>query len=58
MAGAAAAQFALDIVIMISYLLKNHYRDNKQSIHLPVSIENSEFADLTDMENPEFRYAL
>lgn len=57
MAGAAAAQFALDIVTMTSYILKNRYRD-KQHIHLPGSITNSEFADLTDMENPEFRYAL
>lgn len=57
MVGAAAAQFVLNIVIILSFILKNRIRD-KRNVHLPDDIENPEFADLTDMENPEFRYAL
>lgn len=57
MAGAAAAQIVLDIVIIISYVVKNHIRD-KRNAKLPEDLDNPEFADLTDMENPEFRYAL
>ncbi|KAI5956865.1 DAL5 [Candida jiufengensis] len=45
------------IAIYISYILENKRRDNLPPVDMS-HIENYEFADLTDKENPNFRYAL
>ncbi|CAI5758690.1 unnamed protein product [Candida verbasci] len=45
------------ILIYVSYFLENKKRDAKGFTDMS-HIENYEFADLTDKENPNFRYAL
>ncbi|RCK65390.1 Allantoate permease [Candida viswanathii] len=45
------------IAIYISYLWENKKRDSMPPVDMS-HIENFEFADLTDKENPAFRYAL
>ena len=45
------------IAIYISYYLENKKRDSLPPVDMS-HIENYEFADLTDKENPNFRYAL
>lgn len=57
MAACSCIQLFLECLVMISYIAHNKYKDRKNQ-HLPDDIENPEFADLTDKENPEFRYAL
>lgn len=55
------ASYAICLVLMIlMYVLnvwENKRRDRKNE-RLPEEFVNSEFADLTDFQNPEFRYAL
>lgn len=42
----------LTILLLVYYLWENHKRDKNPVEHQ----ENIEFADLTDMQNKEFRY--
>lgn len=57
MAATTAASFILTLLLVSLNLWRNWQR-NKKNEKLPASIENPEFADLTDLENPEFRYAM
>lgn len=56
-----AATMAASLGVMIMLLLLNvwrNWRRDRRDEKLPPEIEDPEFADLTDLENPEFRYAL
>lgn len=44
------------ILIWIYYVRENKKRDQKG--HVEINVENIEFADLTDKENPNFRYVV
>lgn len=57
MAAASCIQLFLECMVMVSYICHNIYKDRKNQ-RLPEDLDNPEFADLTDKENPEFRYAL
>lgn len=57
MAGCSVAALFLFVVLLIINIFENKRRDRKNE-KLPPEIEDPEFADLTDFENPEFRYAL
>lgn len=56
MAACVAVEAVLMICLTIVYVVDNKWRDKKNR-HLPADMDHPEFADLTDMENPEFRYA-
>lgn len=55
MVATAVATFILMSIMHVINILENKRRDRKNE---KLNMENSEFADLTDMQNPEFRYAL
>lgn len=57
MAATMAASLLMNILLVILNVWRN-WRRNKKNEKLPPEIENPEFADLTDFENPEFRYAM
>lgn len=57
MAGCDAGGLVMMVALMFLNVWRNKRRE-KSDKKLPPGIENPEFADLTDLENPEFRYAL
>lgn len=57
MAATTAAAFVLTLLLVSLNAWRNWVR-NKQGAKLPPEIENPEFADLTDLENSEFRYTM
>lgn len=57
MAACAIASLGLLVLLEVYNYLENKRRDAKNK-KLPSDLVNSEFADLTDRENPEFRYTL
>lgn len=57
MAGCSIAALILFVVLLIINVLENKRRDRRDE-KLPAEVEDPEFADLTDFENPEFRYAI
>lgn len=57
MAATMAAALGMNVLLVMLNLWRN-WRRNKRNEKLPPEIENPEFADLTDFENPEFRYAM
>ncbi|SCV06239.1 LANO_0H25158g1_1 [Lachancea nothofagi CBS 11611] len=58
---AIVACYCIAFVILAAIYIVN-VRENKRrdslNEKLPLSIQNAEFADLTDFQNPEFRYAI
>ncbi|CDR43593.1 CYFA0S12e02344g1_1 [Cyberlindnera fabianii] len=58
--GCYAASIFLMLVMFASYYFENKMRDKKRDAlgDAYVKQENIEFADLTDKQNPEFRYSL
>lgn len=56
MVGTAVCTLALIIIQLLLNIWENRRR-NRSGKTLPPEIDNPEFADLTDMENPNFRYA-
>lgn len=57
MAATSAAALVVMVMLMLLNMWRNRCRD-KADKKLPPEIEDPEFADLTDLENPEFRYAM
>lgn len=57
MATTNAVAFVMMFLLMLLNVGRNMQR-NKVDKKLPSEIEDPEFADLTDLENPEFRYAM
>lgn len=57
MAATMAASLGMNVLLVMLNIWRNWRRDKKDE-KLPPEIENPEFADLTDFENPEFRYAM
>lgn len=45
------------IAILLSYVWENRRRNSQPQVDMS-HIENYEFADLTDKENPNFRYSI
>lgn len=59
MVGCSAATILVQIIIWIYYVYENKKRDKKTEVAAEFErIENHEFADLTDMQNPLFRYTV
>lgn len=56
MAVCSVALFVCVILIQLLNVWENRRRDRLGKV-LPPDMKNAEFADLTDFENPEFRYA-
>jgi hypothetical protein len=46
------------IILTTMGILTCKNRRDRKNERLPAEFHNSEFADLTDYQNPEFRYAL
>lgn len=57
MAGCDAGGLVMMVALMFLNVWRN-WRRSKSGKRLPPEIKDPEFADLTDLENPEFRYAL
>lgn len=57
MAACSAAALCVQVALLALNFYSNKKRDREGNV-LPAEIKNSEFADLTDFENPEFRYEL
>lgn len=57
MAACSVAAFGLQVALTLLNYFSNKKRD-RENKKLPSDIVNAEFADLTDFENPEFRYEL
>jgi ACS family allantoate permease-like MFS transporter len=57
--GCYSSTIVLLIIMYLSYTLDNEKRDEEREKlgNVYVKIENIEFADLTDKQNPEFRYS-
>ena len=53
-----AITFILLAVVRAINISENRRRDARDAASGLVHVENSEFLDLTDGENPEFRYAM
>lgn len=59
MAGCGGLSFIIMCIIWLYYIRENKKRDaNSSAAHEFEMIENHEFADLTDKENPLFRYII
>lgn len=57
MAVCSSIAMGLQVALLVINFLANKKRD-REGKTLPPEIQNAEFADLTDFENPEFRYEL